>query len=136
MDTRPSPFNLCVRTVPVYSVGNISEAEMKNYVLAAVALLAITHPSAFSDGTGADRGTKAIATANLQIELPEYDHKNLPGWAEEFSEFLLLTGQQHTDVKTKRTFIKGARKKEVHQRQVKTVMRRSSNLGDFPKRLE
>ena len=24
------------------------------------------------------KGTKAIATANLQTELPEFDHKNLP----------------------------------------------------------
>ena len=79
---------------------------------------------------------KAIAIANLQIELPEFDPKNLPEWAEEFSEFLLLTGQQHADIKTKCTLIKKSCKKKFLQRQVKTAIRKSSNWGDFLKRLE
>ena len=82
------------------------------------------------------RGTKAVATANLQIELPEFDPKNLPEWAEEFSEFLLLTGQQHADVRTKCTLIKKSCKKKFLQRQVKIAIRKSSNWGDFLKRLE
>ena len=68
---------------------------MKSYGLAALAPLAITHPSPPTNAIGATGGWgtgKAIATANLQIELPEFDPKNLPEWAEEFSEFLLLTG--------------------------------------------
>ena len=81
MDTCCSPFRPHVRTVPVCSVGNTSEAEMKSYGLAALAPLAITHPSPLSRGTGGTggpgRGTKAIATANLQIELPEFDPKYL-----------------------------------------------------------
>ena len=100
MDTCPSPFHLRVRTLPVCNVGDTSEAEMKSYGRAAQAPLAITHPSPPSGGTGdtsvPSRGTKAIASANLQIELPKFDPKNLPEWDEEFSEFLLLTGQQHT----------------------------------------
>ena len=71
---------------------------MKSYGLAALAPLAIPHPSPASRGTGdpgvPSRGTKAIATANLSIELPEFGPKNLPKWAEEFSEFLLLTGEE------------------------------------------
>ena len=72
---------------------------MKGYGLPALAPLATVYPSPPSGGTGetgaSRRGTKAIATANLQIELPEVDPKNLPEWAEEFSEFLLLTAEQH-----------------------------------------
>ena len=36
MDTFPSPFHPGVKTVPVYSVGDTTEAEMKGYGLAAV----------------------------------------------------------------------------------------------------
>ena len=113
---------------------------MKGYGLAALAPLATVHPSTPSGGTGDQgvpgRGTKAIATANLQIEPPEFDPKNLPEWAEEFSYFLLLTGQQHADVRTKCTLIKTLWKKKFFQQQVKTAIRKSSNWGDFLKRLE
>ena len=37
MDTCPSPFHPCVRTVPVCNVGDSFEAEMKSYGLAALA---------------------------------------------------------------------------------------------------
>ena len=116
MDTYPSPFHPRVRTVPVCSVGDTSEAEMKSYGLAALAPLGITHPSPASGGTGdpgvPSRGTMAIATANLHIEPPEFDPKNLPEWVEECLEFLLLTGQEHIDVRTKCTLIKKACKKK------------------------
>ena len=96
MDTCPSPFHPLVRTVPVCSVGDTTEAEMKGYGLAALAALATVYPAPPSGGTGdpgvPGRGMKAIATANLQIDLPEFDHTNLPEWAEDFSGFLLLTG--------------------------------------------
>ena len=140
MDTCPSPFHPRVRTVPVCNVGDTTEVETKSYGLAALAPLATTHPSPPSGGTGDSgvpgRGTKAIATTNLQIELPQFDPKNLPEWAEEFSEFLLLTGQQHADVRTKCTLIKKSCKKKFLQRQVKTAIRKISNWGDFLKRLE
>ena len=84
MDTSPSPFDTCVRTVPVCSVGDTSEAEMKSYGLAALAPLATGHPSAPSSGTSDQgvpgKGTKAIGTGNLQIEIPEFDPKHLPEW--------------------------------------------------------
>ena len=114
-DTCPSPSHPRVRTVPVCSVADTTEAEMKGYGLSALAPLATVHPSPLSGGTGdtgvPGRGTKAIATANLQIELPEFDPKNLPEWAEGFSAFLLLTGQHHADVRTKCTVIKNSCKK-------------------------
>ena len=45
MDMCLSPFHLHVRTVPLSNVGNTSDAEMNSYGLAALAPLAITHPS-------------------------------------------------------------------------------------------
>ena len=102
---------------------------MKCYGLAALATLATVNPSPLSGGTGdtgvPGRGTKATATANLKIELPEFDPKNLPEWAEEFSEFLLLTGQQHADVRTKCTLIKKSCKKKFLQRHVKPLSGRA-----------
>ena len=135
MDTCPSPLNLCVRTVPVCSLGDTSVAEMKSYGLSALAPSAMTQPPSPSDGTGdtgvPGRGMKAIATATLLIELLEFDATNLREWAEEFPEFFPLTGQQHANVKTKCTLSKKSCRKKVFQRQVKTAIRRSSNLGDF-----
>ena len=117
-DTCPSPLHPGVRTVPVCSVGDTTEAEMKRYSLAALAALAplaTVYPLPSLGGTGdpgvPGRGTKAIATANLQIELPEFYTKSLPEWAEEISEFLLLTDQQHADVQTKCTLIRKSCKK-------------------------
>ena len=97
---------------------------MDDYGLAAVAPLATVYPSPPSSGKGdtgvPGRGTKGIATTSLQIELPEFDPKNLPEWAEEFSKFLFLTGQQHADIQTKCTLIKNSCKKKFLRRQVKT----------------
>ena len=140
LDTCPSPFHPGVRTVPVCTIGDSTEAEMEGYGLAALAPLATVYSSTPSGGKGDTGvpgwGTKGIATANLQIELPEFDPKNFPEWAEEFSEFLLLTGQQHADVQTKCTLIKKSCKKTFLQRHVKTAIRKSSSWGDFLKRLE
>ena len=140
MDTCRIPLRPRVRTVPVCSIGDTTEADMKGYGLAALGPLATVYPSPPSGGTGYSgvpgKRTKAIATANLQIELPEFDPQNLPEWAEEFSEFLLLTGQQHADVWTECTLIKKLCKKKFVQRQVKSAIRKSSNWGDFLKRLE
>ena len=140
LNTCPSPFHPRVRTVPVCTIGDSTEAEIEDYGLAALAPILTVYPSVPSGGKGdtgvPGRGTKGIATANLQIELPELDPKKLPEWAEEFSEFLLLTGQQHADVRTKCTLIKKSCKKKFLQRQVKTAIRKSPSWGDFLKGLE
>ena len=52
MDTCPSPFHPRVRTVPVGSVGDTSEAEMKGYGLGALALLATVYRAPPSGATG------------------------------------------------------------------------------------
>ena len=82
MDTCHSPFYPRVRSVPVCSVGDTTEAEVKGDGMSALAPLATVHPSPLSGGTGdtgvPGRGAKDIATANLHIELPELDPKHLP----------------------------------------------------------
>ena len=83
--------------------------------------MAITHPSCLMRYK-----KKAIATANLRIELPQFDPKSLPIWAQEFAVFLLLTGQQQADVKTTCTLIKKSCKKKLVQRQVKAAIKKSS----------
>ena len=74
MDTCPTPFHPRVRTAPVCSVGDTTEDEVKGYGLAALAPPATMYASPPSGGAGGPggpvRGTKATATANLQIELP------------------------------------------------------------------
>ena len=61
MDTCPSPFHPRVGTVPVCSVGDTTEAEMKGYGLSALASLATVHPSPLSGGTG-DTGVPGRGT--------------------------------------------------------------------------
>ena len=55
-------------------------------------------PSCLTPGGG--KMGRPIAQANIQLELPEFDPKNLSEWAEEFSEFFLLTDESHVDVGT------------------------------------
>ena len=113
---------------------------MKGYGLAALTPLATVLPSPPSGGTGdpsvPGRGTKAIATASIQVELPEFDPKTLPECTEEFSEFLLLTGQLHADVWTECRLMKKSCKKKFLHWQVNTAIRKSSNWGNFLKGLE
>ena len=140
IDTCPRALYPSVRTVPVWTVADASEAEIKSYGVAAVAPLAITNPSRSSGGTGdtsvPGRGTKAITRANLQIELTQYDAKALPEWAAEFSEFFFQTDEQHPDVKTNCTLIKKSCRRKFLQQQVKTDIRKISDCSNFLKRLE
>ena len=71
--------------------GPVTQTEKRG--LSALAPRAGVSPSGLTPG-GAKTG-RPIAQANIQLELPEFDPKNLPKWAEEFAEFLLLTGQSH-----------------------------------------
>ena len=66
--------------------------------LSALAPLAGVSPSPSGLTPGGGKMGRSSAQANIQLELPEVDLKNLPEWAEESSEFLLLTGQSHVDV--------------------------------------
>ena len=106
-DSCPSPFHPRVRTIPACSVAETSIEDLEVYGVVALAPLAIANPTP-PDSTGGSTGksSRAIATSNLQVELPEFHPKNLPEWADEVSEFLPLTGQQNVDVKINCTLIK------------------------------
>ena len=78
---------------------------------------------------------RPIAQANIQLELPEFDPKNLPEWAEEFAQFLLLAGQSHVDVATKCSLLKRSCKKKFLQKQVKHIVKTCSTWAEVLQRL-
>ena len=73
---------------------------------------------------------RPIAKANIQLELPEFDPKNLPEWAEEFAQFLLLTGQSHVDVATICSLLKRRYKKKFLQKPVKQIVKPCSTWAE------
>ena len=91
-------------------------------------------PSGLTPGAG--KMGRPIAQANIQLELREFDPKNLPEWAEEFAEFLLLTGQPHVDVATKCSLLKRSCKKLFLQKQVKQIVKTCSTWVEVLQRLE
>ena len=70
------------------------------------------------------------------MEFPEFDPKNLPEWAEEFAEFLLLTGQSHVDVATKCSLLKRSCKKKFMQKRVTQIVKTHSTWAEVLQRLE
>ena len=85
---------------------------------------------------GAGPGRDLLAGANIQLELPEFDPKNLPEWADELAEFLLLTGQSHVDVATKYSLLKRAGKKKFLQKRVKQIVKTCSTWAEVLQRIE
>ena len=98
--TCPSPFHRRARTVPISEVQDVPVTETEKRGLSALAPLAGVSPSPSGLTPGAGKMGRPIAQANIQLEVPEFDPKNLPKWADDFAEFLLLTGQCHEDVAT------------------------------------
>ena len=90
--TCPSPFHPRARTVPIAELQDVPVTETEKRGLSALAPLAGVPPSASGLTPGRGKMGRPIAQANIQLELPEFDPKNLPEWAEEFAEFLVLTG--------------------------------------------
>ena len=99
--TCPSPFHPRARTVPIAELQHVPVTETEERGLSALAPLAGVSPSPSGPTPGAGKMGRLIAQANIQLELPEFDPKNLPESAEELAEFLLLTGQSHVNVATK-----------------------------------
>ena len=97
--TCPSPFHPRARTVLIAELQDVPVTETEKRGLSALAPLAGVSLSGRTPGGG--KTGRPIAQANIQLELPEFDPKNLPEWAEEFAEFLLLTGQSQVDVADK-----------------------------------
>ena len=132
--TCPSPFHPRARTVPMAELQDVPVTEIEKRGLSALAPLAGVSPSGLTPG-GGETG-RSIAQANIQLELPEVDPKNLPEWAEEFAEFLLLTGQSHVDVATKCSLLKRSCKKKFLQKQVKQIVKPCSTWAEVLLRLE
>ena len=109
--TCPSPFHPRARTVPIAELQDMPVTETEKRGLSALAPLAGVPPPPSGLSPGGGKSGRPIAQANMQLELPEFDPKNLPEWAEEFAEFLLLTGQSHVDVATKCSLLKRSCKK-------------------------
>ena len=114
--TCPSPFHPCARTVPIAELQDVPVTEAEKRGLSALAPLAgvPSPPSGLTPGGG--KSGRPIAQADIRLELPEFDPKNLPEWAEEFAEFLLLTGRSHVDVATKCSLLKHSCKKKFLQK--------------------
>ena len=134
--TRPSPFHPRARTVPFAELQDVPMTGTERKGLTALTPLA-GRPSPPSDPTsGGGKSGKPIAQANIQLELPEFNPKNLPEWAEEFAEFLLLTGQSHVDVDTKCSPLKCSCKKKILKKQVKQIIKTCSTWAEVLQRLE
>ena len=132
--TCPSPFHPRARTVPMADLQDVPVTEIERRGLSALAPLAGVSPSGLTPG-GWKTG-RPIAKANIQLELPEFDPKNLPEWAEEFAEFLLLTGQSDVDVATKCSLLKRSCKKKFLPKQVKQIVETCSTWAEVLLRLE
>ena len=134
--TCPSPFHPRTRTVPIAELQDVPVTETEKRGLSALAPLAGVSPSPPGLIPGVGKMGRPITQANIQLELPEFDPKNLPEWAEEFAEFLLLTGQSHVDVATKCSLLKRSCKKKFLQKQVKQIVKTCSTWAEVLQRLE
>ena len=124
------------RTVPVAELQDVHVTETEKRGLSALAPLAGVFPPPSGLTPGGGKIGTPIAQANIQLELPEFDPKNLPEWAEEFAEFLLLTGQSHVDVATKCSLLKHSCKKKFLQKQVKQIVKTCSTWAEVLQRPE
>ena len=117
--TCPSLFHPRARTVPIAELQDVPVTETEKGGLSALAPLAGVSPPPSRLNPGGGKSCRRIAQANIQLELPEFDPKNLPQWAEEFAQFLLPTGQSHVDVATKCSLLKRSCITKFLQKQVK-----------------
>ena len=134
--TCPSPFHPRARTVSIAEPQDVPVTKTEIRGLSALAPPAGVPPLPSGLTPGGGKSGRPIAQANIQLELPEFDPKNLPEWAEEFAEFLLLTGQSHVDVATKCSLLKRSCKKKFLQKQVKQIVKTCSTWDELLQRLE
>ena len=134
--TCPSPFHPRARTVPIAELQDVPVTETEKRGLSALAPLAGVSPPPSGLTPGDGKMGRPIALANIHLELPEFHPRNLPEWAEEFAEFLLLTGQSHVDVATKCSLLKHSCKKKILQKQVKQIVKTCSTWAEVLQSLE
>ena len=134
--TCPSPFHPRARTVPIAELQDVPVTETEKKGLSALAPLAGVPPPPSGPTPGDGESGRPIAQANIQLDLPEFDPKNLPEWAEKFADFFLLIGQSHVDVATKCSLLKRSCKKKLLQRQVKEIVKSCSTWAEVLQRLK
>ena len=134
--TCPSPFHPRARTVQIAELQDVPVTETEKRGLSTLAPLAGVSPPPSGLSPGGGKSGRPIAQANIQLEWPEFDPKNLPEWAEEVVEFLLLTGQSHVDVATKCSLLKRSCKEKFLQKQVKQIVKTCSTWAEVLQRLE
>ena len=134
--TCPSPFHPRTRTVPIAELQDLPVTETEKRGLSALAPLAGVSPPPSGLTPGGGKMGRPIAQANIPLELPEFDPKNLPEWAEEFAEFLLLTGQSHVDMAGKCSLLRRSCKKKFLQKQGKQIVKTCSTWAEVLQRLE
>ena len=134
--TCPSPFHPRARTVPIAELQDVLVTQTENRGLSAMAPLAGVPPPPSGLTPGGAKSGRPIAQANIQLDMPEFDPKNQPEWAEEFAEVLLQTGQSHVDVGTKCSLLKRSWKKKFLQKQVKQIVKTCSTWTEVLQRLE
>ena len=127
--TSPSPFHHRTRTVPIAELQYVPVTETEKRGLSALAPLAGVPPPPSGLTPGGGKSGRPIAQANIQLELPVFDPKNLPEWVDEFAEFLLLTGQSHVDVATKCSLLKRPCKKKFFAKTGEADWRNLFNMG-------
>ena len=134
--TCPSPFHPRARTVPIAELQDVPVTETEKRGLSALTPLTGVPPSPSSLTPGVGKSGRPIAQANIQLELPGSHPKHLPQWAEEFAEFLLLTGQSHVDVATKCSLLKHSCRSKFLQKQVQQIVKTCSTWAEVLQRLE
>ena len=131
----PSPFHPRARRVPIAELQDVLVTETEKRGLSALAPLVGVSPPPSGLTSGGGESGRPIAQANIQPELPDFDPKHLPEWAEEFAEFLLLTGQSHVDVATKCSLLKRPCKTKFPQKQVKQFVKNCSTWAEVLQKL-
>ena len=134
--TCPSPFHPRARTVPIAELQDVPVTETEKRGLTALAPLAGVPlpPSGLASGAG--KSGRPFSQAYIQLELPKFDPKNLPKWAEEFAEFFLLTWPYHVDVATKCSLLKRSCKRNILQKQVKQIVKSCLTWAEVLQRVE
>ena len=134
--TCPSPFHPRARIVPIAELQDVPVAETEKRGLTALAPLGGVPPPPSGLTPGGGKSGRPIAQANIQLELPEFDPKHLPEWAEDFAKSLLLTGQSHVDVATKCSLLKRSCKKKFLQNHLKQIVKTCLTWAEVLQRLE
>ena len=83
--TCPSSFHPRARTVPIAELQDVPVTETEKRGLSALAALAGVPPPPSALIPGGGRIGRPIPQGNIQLELPEFDPKDLPELAEEFA---------------------------------------------------